>query len=34
MAERSSALESSFGVVIMWVRIAAWPVAALVLLIT
>ena len=30
VAERSSALDSSSGVVRMWVRIAAWPVAALV----
>ena len=30
MAERSSALDSSSGVVRMWVRIPAWPVAALV----
>ena len=30
MAERSSALDSSSDVVIMWVRIPAWPVAALV----
>ena len=30
MAERSSALDSSSGVVRMWVRIQAWPVAALV----
>ena len=29
MAERSSALDSSFGAVRMWVRIPAWPVAAL-----
>ena len=29
-AERSSALDSSSGVVRMWVRIPAWPVAALV----
>ena len=32
MAERSSALDSSSGVVRMWVRIPAWPVAALVFL--
>ena len=31
MAERSSALDSSSGVVKMWVRIPAWPVAALAL---
>ena len=30
MAERSSALDSSSGVVRMWVQITAWPVAALV----
>ena len=30
MAERSSAWDSSFSVVRMWVRIPAWPVAALV----
>ena len=30
VAERSSALDSSSGVVEMWVRIPAWPVAALV----
>ena len=30
MAERSSALDSSYGVVRMWIRITAWPVAALV----
>ena len=30
MAERSSALDSSFGVARMWVEIPAWPVAALV----
>ena len=30
MAERSSALDSSSGVVRMWVRIPAWLVAALV----
>ena len=30
MAQRSSALDSSSGVVRMWVRIPAWPVAALV----
>ena len=30
MAERSSALDSSSGVVRMWVRIPAWPVVALV----
>ena len=30
MAERSSELDSSSGVVRMWVRIPAWPVAALV----
>ena len=30
MAERSSALDSSYGVVRKWVRTAAWPVAALV----
>ena len=30
MAERSSALDSNSGVVRMWVRISAWPVAALV----
>ena len=30
VAERSSALDSSSGVVRMWVRIQAWPVAALV----
>ena len=30
MAERSSALDSSSGVARMWVRIPAWPVAALV----
>ena len=30
MAERSSALDSSSGVVRMWVRIPAWPVTALV----
>ena len=30
MAERSSALDSSSDVVRMWVRIPAWPVAALV----
>ena len=30
MAEQSSALDSSSGVVRMWVRIPAWPVAALV----
>ena len=30
MAERSSALDSSPGVVRMWVRIPAWPVATLV----
>ena len=30
MAERSSALDSSSGVVRMWVRIPAWPVEALV----
>ena len=30
MAERSSALDSSSGVVRMWVRILAWPVVALV----
>ena len=30
MAERSSALDSSSGVVRMWVRISAWPIAALV----
>ena len=30
MAERSSVLDSSSGVVRMWVRIPAWPVAALV----
>ena len=30
MAERSSALDSSSGVVRMWVRIPAWPVAAIV----
>ena len=30
VAERSSALDSSSGVVRMWVRIPAWPVAALV----
>ena len=30
MDERSSALGSSSGVVRMWVRIPAWPVAALV----
>ena len=30
MAERSSALGSSFGVARMWVRIPAWPVLALV----
>ena len=29
VAERSSALDSSSGVVRMWVRIPAWPVAAL-----
>ena len=28
VAERSSALDSSSGVVRMWVRISAWPVAA------
>ena len=32
MAERSRALDSSSGVVRMWVRIPAWPVAALVTL--
>ena len=32
MAERSSALDSSSGVFRMWVRIPAWPVAALVFL--
>ena len=32
MAERSSALDSSSGVLRMWVRIPAWPVAALVFL--
>ena len=31
VAERSSALDASSGVVRMWVRIPAWPVAALVL---
>ena len=30
MAERSNALDSSSGAVTMWVRIPAWPVAALV----
>ena len=30
VAERSSALDSSSGVVGMWVRIPAWPVAAFV----
>ena len=30
VAERSSAVDSSSGVVRMWVRIPAWPVAALV----
>ena len=30
MVERSSALDSSSGVVRMWVRIPAWPFAALV----
>ena len=30
VAEPSSALDSSSGVVKMWVRIPAWPVAALV----
>ena len=30
VAERSSALNSSSGVVRMWVRIPAWPVATLV----
>ena len=30
VAVRSSALDSSYGVVRMWVRIQAWPVAALV----
>ena len=30
MAERSSAFDSSSGVARMWVRIPAWPVAALV----
>ena len=30
MAERSCAWDSSSGVVRMWVRIPAWPVAALV----
>ena len=30
MAERSSALDSSSGVVRMWVRISAWPIAGLV----
>ena len=30
VAERSSALDSSYGVVRMWVQIPAWPVAALV----
>ena len=30
VAERSSALDSSSGVVRMWVRIPAWPVVALV----
>ena len=30
VAERSSSLDSSSGVVRMWVRIPAWPVAALV----
>ena len=30
VAERSSALDSSSGVARMWVRIPAWPVAALV----
>ena len=30
MAERSSALDSSSGVVRMWARIPAWPVEALV----
>ena len=30
VAERSSALDSSSGIVRMWVRIPAWPVAALV----
>ena len=30
VAERSSALDSSSGAVRMWVRIPAWPVAALV----
>ena len=30
MAERSSALDSSSGAARMWVRIPAWPVAALV----
>ena len=30
MAELSSALDSSSGVIRMWVRIPAWPVAALV----
>ena len=30
VAERSSALDSSSGVVRMWVQIPAWPVAALV----
>ena len=30
MAKRSSALDSSSGVARMWVRIPAWPVAALV----
>ena len=32
MAERSSALDSSSGVVRMWVRIPAWPVEVLVYL--
>ena len=30
VAERSSALDSSSGIVRTWVRISAWPVAALV----
>ena len=30
MAKQSSVLDSSSGVVKMWVRIPAWPVAALV----
>ena len=30
VADRSSALDSSSGVARMWVRIPAWPVAALV----